>query len=528
MELKAYQTRVVQEVRDYLQALADEQKQGNTKYGAIEAWQRCGLPQNRYTPRKTGTGKDLPTICIKVPTGGGKTLLATQFLGQAYKTMLTERNGAGLVLWVVPSDQIYRDTHKALRDQGHPYRMALEFALSRRIQVWEKDDIVRLTPTQLATDLNVLLLKLQGASRKDKAYLKFFRDSGGNIIQHFPPEDDEAEQIALKTRVLNLDFVTYKDDAGVERTTPLLSTSIGNLVRLCEPVVIVDEGQKATSKLARETVEGFNPCLIVELSATPPKDANVLCQVSGDELLREEMIKLPINLVTSRGQSWQNMVSQAKFRRDQLAAVAREHYAAGGRLIRPIVLVQVERTGKEQRQAGVIHSEDVREYLTQGLDVPNAAVRVKTSDLNEIADDDLMSEDCPVEWIITKAALQEGWDCPFAYVLASLNNTQGVQAMTQLVGRVLRQPFVQKVPERFNDLNESYVYCLHRESGEIVEAIKKALRSEGYEGEASSIVDRSDGNAPPSTTRTARRICGPLSAALCWLHRSAAFLRSNQ
>ena len=58
-----------------------------------------------------------------------------------------------------------------------------------------------------------------------------------------------------------------EDDAG--RGTYLVKTSLANLVRLCEPAVILDEGHKATSALARKTIEGFNPAIVVELSATP-------------------------------------------------------------------------------------------------------------------------------------------------------------------------------------------------------------------------------------------------------------------
>lgn len=504
MELKEYQKRVLEETQLFLQTLGDERRKGNVKYARLEAWEASGKSPTAYHQRLTGDGRDLPHFCLKVPTGGGKTLLATQVLAQAYKHLLPERQGVGLVLWVVPSDQIYRDTLKALRDGGHPYRQSLEFALSRRVQVWEKEQMVRLTPAQLRADLNILLIKLQGANRKDKSYLKFFRDSGGNIIQHFPPEDDLTAQADLKRRVPNLDRVTYKDEEGNEVETPLIATSIGNLVRLCEPIVIVDEGQKATSALARETLEGFNPTLMVELSATPPQGANILCRVTGDALLKEEMIKMPIQLVASKTLAWQTVLANAKAKRDQLAAAAVNYYKSGGRIIRPIVVVQVERTGKDQRTGNAIHSEDVREYLTQRLDVPSVGVRVKTSDMNEIADDDLMNDECPVEWIITKAALQEGWDCPFAYILVSLNKTRGLTAMTQLVGRVLRQPFVRKVPEDFQALNESYVFCLHSESGEVVEAIRKSLRNEGYEGEAVSIVDRSDSETAPIAFRMAK------------------------
>jgi type III restriction enzyme len=259
------------------------------------------LVAHDYHTRRNGLG-DLPTFCIKVPTGGGKTLLATQFLGLIHQTILKGRNGSGLVLWVVPSDQIYRDTLKALRDRRHFYRESLEFALSRRIEVWEKQEIARLTPGQLQSNLNVLLLKLASTNRETREQLKFFCDSGGNIVQHFPPEDEPEQHKALKSRISNIDMLVEDEGQGAY----LVKTSLGNLVRLCEPAVILDEGHKATSALARQTIEGFNASIVVELSATPPKEANVLVRVSGQELLVEQMIKPPINISNSNQKSWRD------------------------------------------------------------------------------------------------------------------------------------------------------------------------------------------------------------------------------
>ena len=170
MELKRYQERIIHEVKLFLEALAAQQVAGN-RHASLDAWEdarRNFFIKAEYRPRKNGLGKDLSTFCIKVPTGGGKTLLATQILGLVYQTILKSRNGSGLVLWVVPSDQIYKDTLKALRDRRHPYRESLEFALSRRIEVWEKHEIFRLTPGQLHSNLNVLLLKLASTNRETR------------------------------------------------------------------------------------------------------------------------------------------------------------------------------------------------------------------------------------------------------------------------------------------------------------------------------------------------------------------------
>src|SRR5687767_13370723 len=131
MELKDYQKRVCDEVDLYLRALADEYAAGNRRYGSMEAWRKRNL--GKYNQRQNGLDEDLPNVCIKVPTGGGKTLLATQVLGSIHRILLKERNGAGLVLWVVPSSQIYRDTLKRLRNRHDLYRIMLEHAISRRI-----------------------------------------------------------------------------------------------------------------------------------------------------------------------------------------------------------------------------------------------------------------------------------------------------------------------------------------------------------------------------------------------------------
>ncbi|MEP7339409.1 MAG: DEAD/DEAH box helicase family protein [Acidobacteriota bacterium] len=489
MQLKHYQERVIQEAGLFLNALAKHQAVGGHKHASLDAWEEAGkslvLPF-RYNPRRNGLDKDLPTFCVKVPTGGGKTLLATQILGQIYKTILKDRNGAGLVLWVVPSDQIYKDTLRRLRDRTDFYRESLEFAVSRRLEVWEKQDIARLTPGQMRNNLNILLLKLASTNRETKDQLKFFRDSGGNIVQHFPPEDAPGKHRELKQRVPNLDMLVENEAAGEF----LIKTSLGNLVKLYEPPVILDEGHKATSNLARKTIEEFNASIVVELSATPHKEANILVRVGGRELLDEQMIKLPINVSNSNQKSWEDCLTQARDKREELARLAADNYRQTRKLIRPIVLVQVQRTGKDQRDAGLVHSEQVKEHLILKLGVPESAIAIKSSEKDDIEGIDLLAEGCPIEWIITKAALQEGWDCPFAYILVSLNNTGSQLSMTQLVGRVLRQPFTERTT--FDELNQSYVFCLRRRASDIVKEVKKALEDEGYEGDAISVIDRTE------------------------------------
>ena len=499
MELKKYQWRVCQEAGVWLKELATQQTGGN-KHASLDAWDNVQISGRRYVERRNGIGKDMPNFCLKVPTGGGKTLLATQILGLIYSTILERRNGAGLVLWVVPSDQIYKDTLKALRDRNHFYRFSLEHAVSRRVDVWEKHEISRLTPSQLHGSLNVVLVKLASANRETKDQLKMFQDSGGNIVMHFPAEDDSPAHRALKRKFPNMEMLAEDEDKGEF----LVKTSLANLIRLNEPPVILDEGHKAYSDLARKTIEGFNASIVVELSATPNPESNILCRVSGEELLREGMIKLPINICNSNEGRWENCLSKAKLKREELEKIAEKEYDETRREIRPIVLVQVERVGKDQRDAGLIHSEQIKEYLIQRLGVNETEIAIKTSEKDDIEGIDLLAEGCRINWIITKAALQEGWDCPFAYILVSLNNTGSAQSMTQLIGRVLRQPFAEKT-DHF-ELNESYVYCLRQRADTIAKDVKKALEKEGYEEGDGSVLDKSgDPKTAPRQTSFFRR-----------------------
>jgi len=49
-----------------------------------------------------------------------------------------------------------------------------------------------------------------------------------------------------------------------------------------------------------------------------------------------------------------------------------------------------------------------------------------------------------VRYVITVQALREGWDCPFAYILCSVQSIRSAAAIEQLLGRVLRMPYAKK------------------------------------------------------------------------------------
>ncbi len=507
MFLKEYQKRALDRVGEFVEALAEWRGKAEkarevdpelTFDWVRRAWEKT-VPARPYLPRADGRGEPLPSFCLKVPTGGGKTLLAVKVIDRVNTRY--RRRQTGLVLWVVPSTQIYAQTLRALKDRDHPYRQQLDVASAGRTRVLEKTS--GFGPRDVAERLCVLLLMLPSANRETKEQLRMFRDAGG-FDRFFPPDDDAGAQRALKARVPNLDVFESGGAWG-----GAVKTSLGNALRLLRPLVVLDEGHKAYSRNARATLEGFNPCLVVELSATPPKGANVLVEISGRELLAEEMIKLDLHVTNKASAGWQDALLAAVERREALEEAAREHEAGGGVHVRPICLVQVERTGRDQRRAGVVHADDARDYLLRHPRIAPEHVAVKTSARDELKEVDeaggLLGRDCPVRYVITKQALQEGWDCSFAYVLAILTNPGSKSALTQLVGRILRQPYAAKT--RVAALDESYVFCYRRRGADLLNEVRRGFGLEGLHDLEGRIVSDGDDAAAgaPLVTRQRER-----------------------
>lgn len=443
------------------------------------------LPASRanvpFSPRKDGVGRAVPNVTLKVPTGGGKTWLAVNGVSRIMGRYLAKNTG--FVLWIVPNEAIYSQTLKALKNRQHPYRQALDRAAAGRVKVMEKSD--RLDARDVDANLCVMILMLQSANRQTQEALRMFKDRG-DVHGFFAPEGDQAAHARELAAVPNLD--------GYTGMFPMVKDSLGNALRKIRPVVVMDEGQKATSELAHDTLYGFNPIFVLELTATPKdvaarggaaprpaRHANLLVEVTGRELHAEDMIKMPLNLDPRQGTDWRGTLTAALGRLNTLDTEARAYGADRGALgyIRPIMLVQVERTGKDQRDGQHIHADDVKEWLlAAGLD--DAEVAIKTAeqnDLNQPENQDLLSPQNRVRVIVTKAALQEGWDCPFAYVLCSLAAASHRSAMTQLVGRILRQPYALKTGVAA--LDECYVVTHHAATRDVVEAIKTGLERDG-------------------------------------------------
>ena len=459
-----------------------------------------------YLIRRDGLDRSIPNVCLKVPTGGGKTLLATSCVERVQMDFFKRQTG--MVLWVVPSDAIYRQTWKQLANREHPYRQMLERASGGRVKLMEKADAF--TKRDVDAYLCVMLLMLPSAARQSKETLRMFRDSG-RFTTFFPPEDDAGLNKVLLEAVPNLDTNDIAELGYADGITPgwcSLKQSLGNVLRLVRPVVIIDEGHKAYSQTARETIDGFNPRFILELSATPnaggKHSCNVLVSVPGTALKDEAMIKLPINVTNEDKGGWKHTLTLAHAKLDDLRNESVALQTETGRYIRPIMLLRVERTGKDQKRDGkLVHAEDAKEYLIEKLGVRPEEIRLKTSDTDDLGDEDLLHPTCKVRYIITKAALQEGWDCPFAYVLAILSKATANTSLTQMIGRILRQPHATLTGRA--PLDQCHVFTYDQDVSEAVESVRRGLQDEGM-GDLASQVKLMGGSAAAKSAARAETI----------------------
>lgn len=498
MQLKEYQIRTLETFERWLRALSEAEEDARDDVERRTYRGRPVLPEHRnyprhaweqlategelppgagaYVERQDGVGRPVPHICFKVPTGGGKTLLAAAALERLNRPR-------GLVVWVMPTKAIYEQTRAALRNKAHPYRQSLERASGGRIKLLEKDD--RFAPGDVGGGLCVMLLMLQASNNQISRERLLMNRNAARYRPFFPDRDDDAANRQLLDDNPDLD----QDEGGIIH-------SLTNVLKLLRPVVVLDEAHRAYGRSAADqyarTISNFNPSMVIELSATPKTNiSNLLVDIAGTELKAEEMIKSPV-MVTPVPEhiDWQDTLREAHSELERLADEAESLEASEGRYIRPIAVVRTELTNPKLRDGIRVHVLDVKEYLINDLGVPAYAIRIKSSETDELGREELLSPSSPVRWIITKDALKEGWDCAFAYMLVLLDKTRAPTAITQLVGRVMRQPDACLTNRAA--LDQCYVYCWTNDVNKAVQQVKNGLENEGLTGLADDVRARQE------------------------------------
>jgi type III restriction enzyme len=183
------------------------------------------------------------------------------------------------------------------------------------------------------------------------------------------------------------------------------------------------------------------------------------------------MVKLPVIVYNNHDKT--EVINNALHLQRKLEVLAKKQKADGGKYIRPIVLFQAQPKTKDDNTT----FEKLKEQLL-GLGIPENQIKIKTANIDELKGVELMDAACEVRYIITINALKEGWDCPFAYILASLADKSSAVDVEQILGRVLRQPYVQK--HKAFQLNLSYVLTASAKFNETLQSIVKGLQESGF------------------------------------------------
>jgi type III restriction enzyme len=450
MELKNYQINALYALKLYLEECSVTQDADVAYYKVTRDLYETGL---RYNPVRELPG--LPYVCLRIPTGGGKTLVASHAVGIAAHSLL--HTETAMVLWLVPSTTILEQTLMALKNPTHPYNRALRSSLGN-VAVYSVSEAFYLSPAVVQAETVIIVSTIQAFRVEDTEGRKVYETAG-----------------QLKPLFANLPAEALKD---VERDdNGEVIPSLANVLHMHKPIVIVDEAHNARTLLSFETLARFSPSCIIEFTATPDTDtnpSNVLYSVSAAELKAENMIKLPILLETKS--DWKAVVHDAISTRGNLEKIALNERLETGEYIRPILLLQAEahRAGQER-----ITWEVLEKHLLEDYGFPREQVAVETGNRRDLEGVDILSEDCPIRYIITVQALKEGWDCPFAYALCSVAELRSSTAVEQILGRILRLPKVK--PKVHKELNMAYAFSCSNSFGDVANALTDALVQNGFE-----------------------------------------------
>jgi superfamily II DNA or RNA helicase len=452
MELKEYQQKTLDMIKDFLKDLEKE----TPEFAFMH------LTKQPY--KYDFFGEEVPFVCIKIPTGGGKTLVGCHAITEIMDAFLKEKMGRGIVMWFVPSEPIKSQTLRKFKDRQDIHRRSLDEYFDNNVKIFSNEEALTIRKEDIEHNL-CIIISILDAFRKEKTLQKKYKvyQENGALINHF----ENVEE----SRVLE------KDESGVIK-------SLANVVRLNNPLIVIDEGHRTKTELSINFLKDLNPSFVIEYTATPREESNILVEIHSSELKEEEMVKLP--LVLESHTQWQKAILQGVLRREELEKIAKKEKEP----IRPIALLQAQQEKEDENKITV---SKIKEFLVKDRKIPEEEIAIKTSKTNELEGVDLFAKSCKIRYIITVNALAEGWDCSFAYLLISVANIGSKIAVEQIIGRIMRMPFAKRKEKE--DLNRSYIFASARNFNEAASQIISGLESNGYSKH--DLINASEKNKTP-------------------------------
>jgi type III restriction enzyme len=417
--------------------------------------------------------KDVPYVCLRLPTGGGKTLLAARSIKIAGEAFLDRDRP--ITLWMVPTDTIKKQTVEALKDKAHPYRQMLDDAFDSKVRVFDITEFDTIRPKDIEGKVCVIVSTIQAfrVNATDKY----------TVYKHHEMLEDHFQKIPENE---SMERVSAEEANAKGLTEGALKYSFANLMHYHRPLMIVDEAHNAVSELSVEVQRRLRPGAIIEFTATPRTANNILHSVTATALKNEEMIKLPIRVKAHA--SWQEAVSASVAERRRLA----ERGKLDKKRIRPIVLYQAQPGNSEASPEGI------KEFLIKQKLIPAHTIAIATGTQRELHGINLKDPNRKIEHVITIEALKEGWDCPTAYVLCATQKISSETKIEQLLGRVLRMPYAERRVDPA--LNQAYSHVSEPSFAEVGRKLRDKLIDMGFTDEEASSSLKSGGIQRNSAT----------------------------
>src|SRR5581483_5341098 len=343
MELKRYQATTLETLEKFLL----EMRKVGLKYAFM------GISESAYN---STSFEETPFLCIKIPTGGGKTLVGCHAVELIMSTALQNKLDRGIIVWFTPSEAIKTQTLKKFKDRKDWHRQTLDEAFDNNVKVFSNEEALRIRKEDVSDNLCIIISSLE-AFRKEKTLQKNYKvyQENGALLDHFQ----------------HITEPTYLERDSEETVI----NSLANVVRLSNPLIVIDEGHKTKTKLSIDFLKDLNPSFIIEYTATPREGSNILVDVHASELKAEEMVKIPIVLESAA--QWQDALARGIQQRIELEKETRK---LTSEYIRPIALLQAQPKSKDGHSITV---DQIKESLLERK-IPLEEIAVKTSDRNEL------------------------------------------------------------------------------------------------------------------------------------------------
>lgn len=476
MELKEYQAGVLDDLRQYLRTA----HRCSTPAAAFARyWKERGVTLRdgaEYLRPYNDSIRGVSNVTVKVPTAGGKTFIACNAIDTIFRELPRERKA---VVWFVPSDAILKQTYANLSNPHHPYRQKLDMLFQRRVRVVDKEEALQglgISPGDTRGQLTVFVLSVQSFIERGSKTAATARNDG------------DLPRAYRQNAALNYGLQQEMKDRGI-RIEGADELSLIQYMAWLNPVLVVDESHNFGTSLRTDVMRNLNPAFVLDLTATPREDSNIISFVDARSLRDAGMTKLPVIVYNLHDKS--RVIDDAIRLRNNLEAYAHREQAAGGKYVRPIALLQAE----PRSNSDTATFEKIKQALTEQAHIPEEQIKLKISGRDELEGVDLMSRDCPVRYIITVNALKEGWDCPFAYVLATVANRSSRVDVEQVLGRILRQPYTRRLGEGM--LNMSYVLTCSDSFNDTLQQIVRGMKLNGYSGRDFRVAEDGAAATPP-------------------------------